>query len=135
MPPKTKKKASKQKERVSRPKFKYTAEEALKYLHDFFNHGNIYEPFRYEQNKKLWMVLSALRGPDSMKIEEKEAVTKVIRFTVFGYDSGVSKHAFVGEDHWNAAEFRKNRIFSSTHFQEHAKAAFDALGLEWDEVN
>jgi hypothetical protein len=92
----------------------------------FLNKGN-------EGSKKLWFVLTALRGPDVLGLwREKDATTSVIR-----YASGIYEHtnlpASVHRDGADGAAIRE--AMKHGHFRRHAESAFIALGLMWDERN
>jgi len=93
--------------------------------------------------KKLWGILTALRGPDDDGLQAKWATTAVIRHAIglngyinedegYHFTENADEPAFVGV---------RKRIYNgagsahSIHFIDHAMAAFDALGLEWNKVN
>lgn len=97
------------------------------------------------QSRKLWAVLTALRGPDSDDSYEKLATTAVIRHAI-GLRAYVAG-AVVSAD---SAEYATTRMLRFPivlnhlgnlslkkweHFSAHAKMAFDALGLSWTEAN
>ena len=86
--------------------------------------------------KKLWWVLTALRGPDSYNvIEYKGATTAVIRHAC-GLRQGVGNGATVNPDSVFSARLRTDPPGAlSYHFVEHARFAFEELGLEWDTFN
>lgn len=108
------------------------------------------------EKKKLWDVLSALRGPDEAEIrgfyayDVKEATTTVIRDAVLGGSTSeaglaVWEYASIDRD-FSGAKDRRTTIMPEYalppgvdkrphHFLGHARNAFDALGLKWDEVN
>jgi hypothetical protein len=84
-------------------------------------------------SKALWDVLSALRGPDSCSDAEKDATTAVVRHTI-----GLNRYLFgliVDPDRADNIDMRAGWKFRSSHFQSHAKQAFDALDLKWTELN
>lgn len=91
--------------------------------------------------KDVWMVLSALRGPDKNHqsldtSSKKEATTEVIRYCVL--PNLVSKVWFnMGPDTPNHASIRKQLDTSSgdDHFNNHVYLAFLALELKWSEKN
>jgi hypothetical protein len=99
------------------------------------------ETVEREEKQEVWNVLSALRGPDmdgsvATELEVKGATTSVIREKLFGrgnracLDVGISS----GADSELNVGIRKN-MAEYSHFTIHAKSAFRALGLKWDEVN
>jgi hypothetical protein len=97
------------------------------------------------QSRKLWAVLTALRGPDSDDSYEKYATTSVIRHAI-GLRKSVAG-AIVNADSAENAAIRMNifplelshfgglRLRKWTHFSHHVKLAFEALGLVWDKDN
>jgi len=83
---------------------------------------------------KMWDILTALRGPDFDNSESiKRATTAVIRHRFL---ANTPNYFFVsiGEDGQHLVEKRVN-CESNYHFINHAKSAFRALGLKWDETN
>lgn len=82
--------------------------------------------------KKLWDVLSALRGPDAELGYAKRATTEQIRRRslpkLAGKFVAVAPNAREVKEPW-AVEARGE--ISAGHFRQHAYAAFDALGLKW----
>ena len=85
-----------------------------------------------EHSKNLWNVLSALRGPDEDNLGHvKFDTTGVIRHTV-GIIPGPTWMVAV-PDAQRYANARKT--LEDSHFVIHARRAFIALGLKWDEVN
>lgn len=82
---------------------------------------------------ELWNVLTALRGPDSRNRKIKYATTALIRSAAFPKRPCEDLSVF-GVDSPALAE-RRREIHDLNHFQEHAKDAFDALGLKWGEAN
>lgn len=96
---------------------------------------------KYSRNY-VWDILSALRGPDSNDYILKSATTCVIR-SYAGVPERNSQ-AIVHVDTEDAAEVRRSvdagthKHYGSApshHFILHAKKAFEALGLKWNEVN
>ena len=97
------------------------------------------------QSRKLWAVLTALRGPDSDDNYDKHATTAVIRHAI-GLQQRVAG-AIVNADSAENAQTRTDRfpimvdhwghvaLKSWSHFSFHAKHAFDVLGLAWDKDN
>lgn len=113
----------------------------------------------------LWSILTALRGPDVVLNSDeaktfgfnesrlKEATTAVIRHELYrGVERRESRpngaiinpdseaHRAVREAAWKACTDAAltsggNGYKYLWHFTVHAKAAFLALGLKWDEVN
>lgn len=86
-------------------------------------------------NCPLWDVISALRGPDKDEMSMvKDATTSVIRHKL-----GISEYIglIVRPDTETAAQVRRNidSYMADYHFVFHAKRAFGALGLKWDELN
>ena len=100
--------------------------------------------------RQLWDVLTALRGPDDACVSSvvKEATTGVVRYAVLG---PTFRHCREGEFIFNGAiygwdlpvyvevrtkmEVEVNHFNHFNHFYHHAKWAFEALGLSWDQVN
>ena len=83
--------------------------------------------------KRLWNILTALRGPDDKDLGVKHATTSVIRTAVFGIDSPFAKYADFNHDDKAAVKARESMVYD--HFKSHAISAFNALGLEWDKNN
>lgn len=100
--------------------------------------------------REFWDIVSAMRGPDGpvsgiSDVVAKQATTAVIRWWVFRlsgltdeqiWDLGLS--ADRNADELGYVETR-NRLQATdndgSHFLYHARAAFKALGLKWDELN
>lgn len=90
----------------------------------------------------LWFILSALRGPDSNPIDKidedisriKRATTAVIRWKL-----GLNQYYFSSNpDNSDLLNIRLTADFKTLvggHFTQHAKNAFNALGLDWYKVN
>lgn len=88
------------------------------------------------RGEDLWNVLSALRGPDAEDNHElKLATTGVIRYHFLGKTRGSMHGSTVLPDTEEAAKLRRQYTNVWSHFISHAKDAFEALGLKWDEVN
>lgn len=86
-----------------------------------------------EEKRKLWDVLSALRGPDSNSESSlKGSLTCVIR--EHAVPRLAEKYAMLLLDNQGLCSERRF-IYPSTHFTTHALKAFDALGLHWGKVN
>jgi hypothetical protein len=81
----------------------------------------------------LWSILTALRGPDDGDAEAKVATTGVIR-NHLGLNTEIWRFV-VCKDKQTYAELRQKCEFTSSHFFSHARIAFQALGLKWNEVN
>ena len=79
---------------------------------------------------KMHHILTATRGPDDYDAEIKTATTCIIRKWAF---PAMAAWADVGDDTKRAAKIRD--ALRMSHFKMHARWAFDALGLEWGEVN
>lgn len=90
-----------------------------------------------DQALKLWNVLSALRGPDSGDYNIKESFTEVIRTAAFPAtaQSGARNipATFAYRDYKTNLGTRQEA--QPSHFRSHARAAFEALGLNPDIVN
>lgn len=105
---------------------------------DFLNNNG-------EQSRKLWDVLSALRGPDSDNSTEKFISTEVIRDYIGLKDAGPLLIMSSGDSEEKLERRLElfpldGRVFGPrlerwTHFSNHALLAFQALGLKWDRVN
>lgn len=82
------------------------------------------------EQKDVWAILTALRGPDNVNHELKEYTTAVIRNHVLA-DLAMTVGAVVWGDTPEYAEKRRTWLsFSSPllgHFEAHAAAAFRAL--------
>ena len=86
---------------------------------------------------KVWSILTALRGPDWNKFESKSAVTGLIRGRL-GLEVIISKKniqfmTITRVDNNGSVKIRKR--LEKGHYQYHAKEAFKALDLKWNEVN
>ena len=87
------------------------------------------------ERKKLWDVLTALRGPDDGSESLKDATTAVIRWHVFG-KTVVPGEPIINQDCEFFAQLRKSgKTALLLHFWNHVWSAFDALGLSMTEVN
>jgi hypothetical protein len=93
------------------------------------------------ERRGLWAVLTGLRGPDNLDWTDKDATTSVIRGAALGYDA-VGRYANVTtEDHLGYRDRREklrrgaDSACENLHFVMHAKDAFRALGLKWEENN
>jgi hypothetical protein len=105
-----------------------TVEKMLEVLRVFFNDDFI----EIEERKKLWNVLSALRGPDNEDGAAKLACVSQIRRAV----AGQSFTDFGAYHRFDSAEDAKIRSkMTNCHFKLHMQAAFEALGLHWYDVN
>lgn len=139
----SKKKASKKKKPITLT-HKYTFEEAIQYLKEFFDENrtvvndNYRDVRKYraqqEERQKLWNVMTALRGPDNHDDDLKTATTCIVRYAVFGNETSVQRHGYVNYDNTSHLTRRKSFIVNP-HFRGHITAAFRALDLKWDEVN
>lgn len=107
--------------------------EELNRIVTFLNEANHY------QVKKLWAVLSALRGPDSDNFEQKIVTTAVIRHAI-----GLSSNSdFIVREDGADNQVMRQQYFPTylvrceqelerwEHFAQHALLAFRALGLKW----
>lgn len=102
----------------------------LKQIVDFLNVAD-------DESKKLWDILTALRGPDSDIDDIKYATTSVIRKTIgLTCEGGENDKigAIILSDSYNKCETRQSDL-KSWHFDSHVRSAFDTLGLKWEEVN
>lgn len=88
----------------------------------------------WKSRKEIWDILTALRGPDSDSLEEKEATTCIIRSTVFGEKASRNIPALINDDNEDRKD-RRESGFIHWHFTQHVKSAFKALNLKWDEIN
>jgi hypothetical protein len=108
-----------------------TANEVLLVIREFMSRDG----GSYDEQDKLWCVLAAMRGPDSQEHQPKDASTAVIRWAVL---QKTGNSFIANPDSQKRAEYRREgkvRFGSSAHFSSHARMAFKALGLKWDEVN
>lgn len=117
---------------------KKTFGDALSYLRAFF----VAAP--YGDRKRLWAVLTAMRGPDyenGEQYDDKISTTAVIRRAAFGADALADSGSIVRRDSRDAVKRRRAMEASYAdpddrrHFYDHARAAFDSLGLKWNELN
>lgn len=106
--------------------------ETRKVLQDVVEFLNTFSP----EAKKLWWVLTALRGPDNESVGMKGATTAVIRYAV-GLDDEVGNGATVHGDLATGPELRAklNDNGREYHFKIHNRMAFEALGLSWEDRN
>jgi hypothetical protein len=105
-----------------------TAEKMLEVLRTFFNDDFI----DFEERRKLWNVLTALRGPDNQDRESKLACVSLIRRAV----AGQSFVDFGGYNRFDSEEdVEIRRRMPESHFQQHMRWAFAALDLYWHKVN
>ncbi len=112
---------------VAEPKVD-TMEKMLEVLRVFFNDDFI----EIEERRKLWNVLSALRGPDNEDGAAKLACVSQIRRAV----AGQSFTDFGGYHRFDSQEDAKIRSkMTNCHFKLHMQAAFEALSLHWYDVN
>jgi hypothetical protein len=87
------------------------------------------------KGEELWSILTALRGPDNQSEMAKDATTAIIRHTL-GLKNGNIGLFISHKDNEYYAKLRTSvREYSGHHFHYHAKKAFKALNLKWDEVN
>lgn len=119
------------------PQQPQTCQDVLKIIREFMA-GSTAPDYdtRLEANierKKLWDILSALRGPDDGNSDAKDAATAVIRWYVFKR-TDIPGGMIINQD---TPEYASYRISSarSYHFSRHVSAAFAALGLKLYEVN
>lgn len=106
-----------------------------------------YAEMDFEEQCKLWDILTALRGPDNGRDDVKNATTAIIRAAVFGAEAGtqLAERAFVKfQDETEYVEMRthltdsleKDKLVDTQyHFYDHAIQAFRALGLSWLQSN
>ena len=91
-------------------------------------------------SQTLWSILTALRGPDSGSILEKDATTSVLRAAAFpktarlSHSEGGRVWASMSNDAQHRANTRSKLPYSE-HFHTHIRQAFVALNLKWCEVN
>jgi hypothetical protein len=112
-----------------------TCKEVLAVLRQFMDDVGVAD----EEKGTLWAVLTALRGPDVPDEEAKLATTGVIREEVFGGKLARWVGAIHGPDTASYQETRRDLAVANgnwsghsrltRHFYNHAKRAFDALGL------
>lgn len=94
-------------------------------------------------SEEMWAILTGLRGPDhreavlgTQEFEYymvKPSTTAVIRQKAFPIAARSYKLGYVSGDSDHAVQSRK--MMFEGHFLTHAKTAFKALGLKWDEGN
>jgi hypothetical protein len=89
-----------------------TTEKMLEVLRTFFNDDFI----DFEERRKLWNVLTALRGPDNQDRESKLACVSLIRRAV----AGQSFVDFGGYNRFDSEEdVEIRRRMPESHFQQH----------------
>lgn len=94
-----------------------------------------------ESSGSLWVVLTALRGPDDegdFTHDIKASTTAVIRHALFGGRAAWAQSFVAEPDYEEKAELRRKLLkgpLRVSHFLVHALRAFSVLGLKWDEVN
>jgi hypothetical protein len=111
-----------------------TYETMAKRIRDFFADRGIPR----NEARKLWNVLSALRGPDSTDFYLKNCTTEVIRHRLLGKRGGELCPSLVSPDDEKKRDRRRDMFqkFSQfDHFQRHARDAFKDMGMEWDKLN
>lgn len=109
----------------------------LEMIVDFMNKAD------EDDSRKLWDVLTALRGPDSDALKLKDATTAVVRHKLGLLSRGnfiTAKDSPEAAAHRNESMPRENRyggyyLRDYNHFSHHAYQAFKALGLEWNKEN
>lgn len=139
---------------IQNSRLDYVANDTLNYLVRALDANG-----RTRNASLIWDILTALRGPDQRtfkaevrtqtwpyrealevsQAEVKRATTNIIRGAL-GLDARFGTATKPTEDTQANAEVRKKlaRIVAQAdgfHFFSHAKAAFVALGLKWDEPN
>lgn len=98
------------------------------------------------ESKKLWDVLTALRGPDDSCFNTKDATTAVVRHTIglsgrTGSDLNSTYHGYAVKPDNTQYSHRRKELESGLarllpgHFRDHILAAFNALDLKWNDVN
>jgi hypothetical protein len=88
------------------------------------------------ERKGVYDVLTALRGPDNDDWDLKDQTTAVIRYAALGRVALGDAGAIVHRDHPTYALARQNfGALYEPHFMGHAKLAFAALGLKWNDYN
>jgi hypothetical protein len=114
-----------------------TMKDALGALRSFMDDQNVDS----REKRMLWDVLTALRGPDEEAVADcnggripanlvKDATTAVIRDAVFSHDAGMLIGVIIQSDCEESRHVRSAmRVLK--HFENHARCAFRALGLEW----
>jgi hypothetical protein len=110
-----------------------TFEEMVLIIRRFFCHPPVRT--KIMDRKKLWDVMTALRGPDGNGQEHRKGcATAVIRTAFLGTPQPFGTYgAIFGKDGAGAAIMRS--AMTSDHFASHAVSAFTALGLDWDKEN
>lgn len=104
---------------------------------------------RQSEQTDAWAILTALRGPDAWDENLKEATTAVVRDAVFGRGSAGEPFGrnrmgcLVDRDSPESLEVRRRLEGAivgkpvpagfSSHFAHHARSAFRALRLSWDD--
>lgn len=83
---------------------------------------------------RVWLVLTGLRGPDNKDSMLKSATTEILRRYIID-KLALKANAFRSYDDIERVEIRKRLNSEKDHFGFHAIAAFEAVGLKWDELN
>lgn len=120
-----------------------TAREVLDFIKEFLNRdpADYGSPVHSEQ-RRLWKVLTAIRGPDegalTQKTEDiKKATTAIIRLHAFG-NCRSQTGAIINADSEGLLKLRNSSCRNNDlgyHFWTHIHQAFDALGLDIEKVN
>src|SRR5271170_6672284 len=106
-----------------------------------FNLRKAYVDMADEEREKLWDILTALRGPDNGEQALKVATTGLIRAATLGYIAGQRLQEFATTvtfaDNIQHMQIRESqrRDSDNFHFLAHARGAFRALGLRWNDDN
>jgi hypothetical protein len=135
------------KKKVTTKRVKKTVDERVREILDVID--NALRPsdktvYGYDQEvaRKLWNILSALRGPDNASVFIKDATTGVIRRQAFPKtfkgnfgDSYLHRNlALSYTDDPGKVVFRRD-FMKQDHFGGHVIKAFNSLGLNFDAVN
>lgn len=129
-----------------------TAQDVVQIIRQFYLDHSDDEFDRAEnvtESRKLWSMLTALRGPDNGHDDLKEATTIPFRTAFFkeaAKSAGMQTGALVKSHSLNrerAKNFRLNLYTKASgikdnkeiHFINHARLAFNAIGLKWEDIN
>lgn len=82
--------------------------------------------------REVWVILTALRGPDHGDFDLKSATTSLIRGAVLGNIPNAFSETV---DSARFLEIRCDTPGRYDHFVNHASQAFDVLGLAWFDRN
>jgi hypothetical protein len=108
-----------------------TMHEALFVIQKFFEDKNI----DFYEKKKLWDVLTALRGPDDGNDYSKNATTGVVRYYALGPILNEDPIGAVVNKDRASFVIDRSSFSGTSHFSDHIRKAFSVLELDWTRLN